>query len=93
LINPASLPSTPSFPNRPLFAMGGFGGGLALGLGLGFLLEMRDTSLRTERDVELSLQLPVLAMVPTIKPSSRSKSTQPVGQTPAHSGVGVGTGA
>jgi len=33
---------------------------------LAFLLEMRDTSLRTERDVEFVLRLPVLAMVPEI---------------------------
>jgi polysaccharide chain length determinant protein (PEP-CTERM system associated) len=93
VVDPASLPGLPTYPNRPLFALGGFGGGLALGLGLAFLLEMRDTSLRTERDVEVSLQLPVLAMVPTIKPSSGSKPTQPLAQTPAHSGASVGTGA
>jgi protein tyrosine kinase modulator len=67
LLQPADLPSQPSFPNRPLFAAGGFGGGLALGLGLAFLMEVRDTSLRSERDVESSLRLPVLAMIPEIE--------------------------
>jgi protein tyrosine kinase modulator len=66
LLQPADLPSQPSFPNRPLFAAGGFGGGLALGLGLAFLMEVRDTSLRSERDVESSLRLPVLALIPEI---------------------------
>lgn len=68
LLDPADLPDRPNFPNRPEFALVGFGGGLALGLGAAFLLELRDTSLRTERDVELSLRLPVLAMVPAINP-------------------------
>ena len=35
LLNPAGLPDTPSFPNRLLFAGGGLGGGLCIGLGLG----------------------------------------------------------
>src|ERR1019366_8088607 len=34
LLNPANLPDSPSFPLRPLFAAGGLGAGLVLGLGL-----------------------------------------------------------
>ncbi len=70
VLDPANLPTKPSFPNRPLFALGGLGGGLGLGLALAFLLEMKDTSFKTERDVEFALQLPVLAMVPAIEPPS-----------------------
>ena len=70
VLDPANLPTKPSFPNRPLFALGGLGGGLGLGLALAFLLEMKDTSFKTERDVEFVLQLPVLAMVPAIEPPS-----------------------
>ncbi len=68
VFDPANLPDKPSFPNRPLFALGGLGGGLTLGLGLAFLLELRDTSLKTERDVEVLLQTPVLAMIPAFEP-------------------------
>lgn len=63
---PADLPDSPSFPNRLMFAAGGLGGGLALGIGLGLLLEMRDKSLRNEGDVIAALQLPVLSQVPWV---------------------------
>lgn len=66
VLDPPSLPQKPTFPNRPLFALGGFGGGLGLGLGIALLLEMRDTTLRSDRDVELLLKLPTLAMIPSI---------------------------
>jgi polysaccharide chain length determinant protein (PEP-CTERM system associated) len=66
IMDAASLPVAPSFPNRPLFGLGGFGAGLSLGMGIAFLLELRDTTLRTEIDVERALELPVLAMVPAI---------------------------
>jgi polysaccharide chain length determinant protein (PEP-CTERM system associated) len=69
VLDPANLPDKPSFPNRLLFAGGGFGGGLALGLGIAFLLELKDTSLRTERDVEFTLHLPLLAMIPAVEPA------------------------
>lgn len=66
IMDAASLPGAPSFPNRTLFGAGGFGAGLCLGMGIAFLLELRDTTLRTEIDVERALELPVLAMVPAI---------------------------
>ncbi len=66
VLDPANLPDSPSFPKLPLFAGGGFGAGLLLGLGLTFLLEVRDTSMRSDRDVEVVLRLPVLAMIPIL---------------------------
>lgn len=68
VLDPANLPDTPSFPNRPKFVGGGLAGGLFSGLGLALLLGLRDTSMRTERDVELSLRLPVLCIIPSIDP-------------------------
>ncbi|MGA9142859.1 MAG: Wzz/FepE/Etk N-terminal domain-containing protein [Candidatus Acidiferrales bacterium] len=90
VLDPANLPDKPSFPNRPMFAMQGFGGGLVLGLGVAFLLEMRDSSLKTERDVEFTLRLPVLAMIPEIEPMSAEKAPESEGPILAGAGVGVG---
>jgi polysaccharide chain length determinant protein (PEP-CTERM system associated) len=66
ILNPANLPDSPSFPNRLLFAVGGLGAGLALGVGLAMWLELRDNSIRTEADAEAALQLPLLATVPWV---------------------------
>jgi polysaccharide chain length determinant protein (PEP-CTERM system associated) len=82
ILDPANLPDQPSFPNRAAFTLGGLGGGLALGLAIAFLLESRDTSFRTERDVEFALRLPVLAMVPAIELLVGPKSKNSVIQKP-----------
>jgi hypothetical protein len=40
------------------------------------LLEMQNTSLRSERDVEMALQLPVLALIPVIEPKPKNAKAQ-----------------
>jgi polysaccharide chain length determinant protein (PEP-CTERM system associated) len=77
VLDPANFPNEPSFPKLPVFAGGGFGAGLALAFGIAFLLEMHDTSMRSEHDVEVILRLPVLAMIPVIAPNSGKVRTQP----------------
>ena len=72
----ASLPEDPSFPNRLLFAAGGLGAGLLLGLGLAMWLELRDNSIRTEADASAALQLPLLVAVPwVVKDGAASNGT------------------
>jgi polysaccharide chain length determinant protein (PEP-CTERM system associated) len=66
VIDPASFSAIPSSPNRLLFAGGGVGGGLCLGIAIALWLEMRDKLIRTERDVEFYLQIPTLALVPMV---------------------------
>jgi polysaccharide chain length determinant protein (PEP-CTERM system associated) len=92
VLDPASLPAKASFPNRPLFAAGGLGGGLALGLAITFLIEMQNSSLRTERDVEFALRLPVLAMVPAIEPLSTNNPNASTA-LPANRSLNVGARA
>jgi polysaccharide chain length determinant protein (PEP-CTERM system associated) len=77
VMDPPNLPERPTFPNRPMFAL--FGGvfGLAIGGGIGFLLEFRDRSIRTERDVESALQLPTLALLPVVGEEPENEEDQP----------------
>jgi polysaccharide chain length determinant protein (PEP-CTERM system associated) len=58
-----NLPEEPTFPNRRIFAGGGFAFGLSLGLLITALLEYRDTSLRNERDIWAFTKLPTLAVL------------------------------
>ena len=88
-----SLPDKPTFPNRPMFALGGLAGGLGLGLGIAFLLEMKDSSFKTERDVEFALHLPVLAMVPAILPASDKTQKVTANRSAADSELEVGARA
>jgi polysaccharide chain length determinant protein (PEP-CTERM system associated) len=67
VLDPPSLPDKPSFPKKPYFLGGGLGAGLALGVGILALIAISDTSIYTERDVELCLQLPVLGLIPNLE--------------------------
>ena len=79
VLDPPSLPQSPTFPNRRLFAFGGFAGGIGFGFAIAFLIEAQDTTLKTERDVEHLLKLPVLAVIPV---AARTKSNGQIGPPP-----------
>jgi polysaccharide chain length determinant protein (PEP-CTERM system associated) len=66
VLNPAGLPTDPTFPNRLLFAGGGLGAGLALGIAIAIWLEIRDKSIRTEKDAAIAMDLPLLVSVPWV---------------------------
>ena len=65
-LNPADLPDSPSFPDRLFFAMGGLAAGFAVGSGIALLLELKDNSIRSERDAEAVLELPILVAIPWV---------------------------
>jgi polysaccharide chain length determinant protein (PEP-CTERM system associated) len=74
VLDPADFPNQPSFPKLPYFAGGGLAGGFLFGIALALMLEVQDTSLRSEHDVEVVLRLPVLAMIPIISPNAVAKA-------------------
>lgn len=64
VMDAANLPDAPFSPKRTVFAISGAALGLALGVILAGLLEYRDTTLRTERDVWAFTNLPTLGIIP-----------------------------
>ena len=58
-----NLPEAPTFPDRRIFAGGGLVAGLGLGLLITWLLEYRDTTLRSEIDIMAFTKLPTLALI------------------------------
>jgi capsular exopolysaccharide synthesis family protein len=72
VMDPADKPRGPSSPQIP-FAMGfALLFGTALGVGLAFVLENVDSSLKTPDDVRAHLQLPTLGVVPDLTRVSSS---------------------
>lgn len=64
ILQTASLPDSPSFPVRPLFAAAGLAAGMGLGLLIAVWLELSDKSIRTEKDAAAVMDLPLLISVP-----------------------------
>jgi uncharacterized protein involved in exopolysaccharide biosynthesis len=67
VLEQASLPQTPSEPNRLMIIAAGSGIGLMLGLFLAGGREMNDTSLKNLKDVRAYTGLPVLGSVPLVE--------------------------
>lgn len=67
LAEEAALPGGPINPNKRRNLLYGVLLGLMIGMGLAFLWEYLDRSLRTEEDVQRYIGLPVLSVVPKTK--------------------------
>ncbi len=65
VIDPAMVPSGPSRPNRARNILMAFLVGLVGGLGLAFLREYMDNTVKTPDDIERLAKLPSLAVVPS----------------------------
>jgi polysaccharide chain length determinant protein (PEP-CTERM system associated) len=67
ILDAARIPDRPITPVRRTITVGGAAAGLLLGLMLAALMEVRDTTFRTDRDIVEVLALPVVAVVPAIE--------------------------
>lgn len=67
VLDPGRVPEKRISPKRTQMCLIGLGLGLLAGLALGGLIELRDSAIRTDEDVEAGLGLPVLAVVPTVE--------------------------
>ncbi len=98
VMDDANLPEAPTFPQRGMFAIGGFVLGLGLGLLLIAFLEYKDKSLRSERDVWAFTKLPTLASIALVQETKgaggrkrlaggrRKNTSQPAGKSLANVG-------
>ncbi len=66
VLETAFEPPKPSSPNRPLIVLLGIFFGIALGGALGVVLEAADTSLHTARQLQATVNVPVLSSIPLI---------------------------
>jgi len=67
LLDPASLPTTPAEPKRPIVISIGAGLGLMLGLVIAAAREMKDTSLKNLKDVRAYTKVGILGSVPLLE--------------------------
>lgn len=67
LLDPASLPMTPTKPNRPMVVGAAAGLGFIVGLIIAGAREMKDTTLKNLKDVRAYTQLMVLGSVPLLE--------------------------
>ena len=67
VISPPVAPREPSFPNRPLIAIGGVVAAILMGLGLVMLLEVLNKSIRRPVELTRALGITPLATVPLIR--------------------------
>jgi polysaccharide chain length determinant protein (PEP-CTERM system associated) len=74
ILQPAGLPTDPTFPVRPLMAAAGMAAGLGLGVLIAIFLEFNDRSIRTEKDIAIAMDLPMLISVPWLGPEEEQVS-------------------
>ena len=73
ILDPAYLPERPSFPDRLLFGIAGAVAGLLLGLGLAVTIDVLDPTMKDADSVSAAFSLPVLAVLPYVKPREQER--------------------
>jgi polysaccharide biosynthesis transport protein len=74
VLDPPSLPSKPSFPNRLKFCGIGLAVGLALGIFVAGVFEMIDDRLYSEKEIKKLLPVPVTCEIPIVQTAAEEKA-------------------
>ena len=67
VLDPPSLPASPSFPKKMNLVGEGLGAGSMLAIAILYILMVMDKTLHTEKDVETCLKVPVLVGIPMLE--------------------------
>ena len=67
VLDSASLPESPTAPNRWMIIGIGFGAGTIIGIAFAAVREIKDTSLKNLKDVRAYTQLPILSSIPLLE--------------------------
>jgi polysaccharide chain length determinant protein (PEP-CTERM system associated) len=73
LVDPPSLPTLPSSPNRRKMGLGGTIAGVALGLALAAVMALRDKTFHTEKDINRRFSLSLVVGVPMLETNSERR--------------------
>jgi|GEM_PF-5851552 len=68
VVSAALVPARPVKPSKTMNTLFGSLVGLCLGIGIAFGVELLDDTMRTRDDIEQTLGIPVLGVVPSVKP-------------------------
>jgi polysaccharide biosynthesis transport protein len=78
VVVPASPPEQKSSPKAALVLALSVFGGLASGVGLGFLRDIMDRGFRTSEQIEAMIHVPCVALIPLVKKLPWSNQTPPI---------------
>lgn len=73
ILDPARLPQSPVSPDMKMLFLFIMAAGLGIGGGVIFLLELLDTSFKEPEEIEIFLNLPVLATLPTVMSEAETR--------------------
>ena len=73
VIEPPVIPDSPSWPNRLILALGGIGGGLALGVLLAFAIELLLRPIRGPAALQNIMGTAPLGVIPVVAPKATKK--------------------
>lgn len=73
LVDPPTLPAVPSGPKRLKISLGGVAGGIAVGLVLAFLMNVKKSSFYSDKELKRHFSVPLVVSVPVLLTASEQR--------------------